>query len=196
MNNKIIISISIIITIIVISFSLAQIENNNEQTSQFEKNDEINNMLENDEINNMLEKIKEDKVKNDNSIQPYKPKDREWVTKGPFSIDRSEYVLGEKIFVKIKNLDVNTKGQMIFTKIVNSTHIFEYKKIPFDGSKPQQNYYLGLELFKMRGICTADQLIGDWEFRILTENREYGVIEFRILDKYLPGVEEKYEPVC
>ena len=196
MNNKIIISISIIITIIVIGFSLTQIENNNEQTSRFEKNDENNSMLENDEINSMLEKIKEDKVKNDNSIQPYKPKDREWVTKGPFSIDRSEYVLGEKIFVKIKNLDVNTKGQMIFTKIVNSTHIFEYKKMSFDGSKPQQNYYLGLELFEMRGICTADQLIGDWEFRILTENGEYGVIEFRILDKYLPGVEEKYEPVC
>ena len=144
----------------------------------------------------MLDKIREDKIKNDNSYEPYIPTEREWIQSGPFQIDRSEYALGEKIFVNIKNLNKNAKGTMIFTKIINSTHIFEYKKIDFDGSKPQQNFYLGVNLFALRGICSVDELVGDWELRFISPNGELQSLDFKINNQVIPGKEKQYQPVC
>jgi len=190
MNKKIIISISVIITILVIGLSITQIQTDNEQVSR---------LNENDVSNEKLEKIQSDKLENDNANQPYIPKEREWNSIGPFSIDRSEYVLGEKIFVNIKNThEQNLKGQMAFVKIVNSTHVYEYKKIPFDFSKPQQNFYISIDLFDKRGICTTEQIIGDWEFRIIDEAGVglFGFIEFEVLDQIMPGEEDRYESVC
>ena len=142
------------------------------------------------------DRIKADKIKNDNSYQPYVPTQREWIQSGPFQIDKSEYALGEKIFVNIINLNKDAKGKMIFTKIINSTHIFEYEKINFDGSKPQQNFYLGIHLSESRGLCTADQLIGDWQLRFVAPNGEFQNLDFKIKNQILPGSERNYEPVC
>ena len=190
MNKKIIISISVIITIVIIGLSITQIQTEEKQVSR---------LNENDLSNEKLEKIQSDRLENENSINPYVPKDREWNSIGPFSMDRSEYVLGEKIFINIKNTHVqNLKGMMAFVKIVNSTHVYEYKKIPFDFSKPQQNFYISIDLFEKRGICTVEQIIGDWEFRIIDETGVglFGFMEFEILDQIIPGDEDRYEPVC
>ena len=192
MNNfvsslKIVIPIFVAITIVAIIFSLTQNEMVEEQVAELESPSEIKNIL---------DKIEMEKLDNESSDNPYTPKEREWIQSGPFQIDRSEYVLGEKMFVNIMNLNKNDKGMMIFTKIINSTHVFEYKKMSFDGSKPQQNFYLSFDLFEQRGICTADQLIGDWELRFVGVNDEYNVLEFEIKSQMVPGTEERFEPVC
>ena len=188
MNSKIVIPISVIVMIVIVVFSLTQNEIIEKELSS-EMND-------GSKIQNITDKIKEDKIKNDNSDQPYYPVEREWIKSGPFQMDRSEYALGEKIFVNIQNLRNNEKGTMVFTKIINSTHIFEYKKIGFDGSKPQRNFYLSIDLFDKRGICTKDQLIGDWELRFVGSNNEFTSLDFKIKDQMLPGSEKRYEPVC
>jgi len=189
MNTKIVIPISVIITIVIVVFSLTQNEIIEKQTSP-----EISNSP---EIQSLMDTIKTDKIKNDNSYEPYIPTEREWIQSGPFQIDKSEYVLGEKIFVNIINLNKNDKGTMVFTKIINSTHIFEYKKIQFDGSKPQQNFYLGIHLFELRKICTVDQLIGDWELRFVNESEnQFDKLDFKINNQIIPGQEIKYEAVC
>ncbi len=186
MNGKIVIPVSVIITIVIVVFSLTQIEK--ETLSQFE---EIS------KIDSMLQQIKEDKIKNDNSKDKWEPKEREWIQLGPFQIDKSEYVLGEKIFINIINLNKNAKGTMIFTKMVNSTHIFEYEKINFDGSKPQQNFYLGIYLSESRGLCTADQLIGDWQLRFVDDSTgTFDKLDFKIKNQVLPGSEKRYEAIC
>jgi len=206
MNGKIVIPISVIITIVIVVFSLTQNGIIEKQTSP-EINDsseinvesEISNSSEinvESEIQSKLDKIEADKIENDNSYQPYIPTQREWIESGPFQIDKSEYALGEKIFVNIKNLNKNAKGTMIFTKIINSTHIFEYKKIDFDGSKPQQNFYLGIPLDQFKGICTADLLIGDWQLRFIGPTGEFEKLDFKIKNQIIPGQEEKYEAVC
>ena len=190
MNKKIIISISVIITILVIGLSITQIQTDNEQVSR---------LNENDVSYEKLEKIQSNELENKNSINPYVPKEREWNSIGPFSIDRSEYILGEKIFINIENTHVkNLKGQMAFVKVVNSTHVYEYKKIPFDFSKPQQNFYISIDLFEKRGICTVEQIIGDWEFRIIDKAGVglFGFIEFEVLDQIMPGDQDRYESVC
>ena len=144
MNTKIVIPVSviIIITIAIVVFSLPQNEIMEKEISP--------EITESSEIQSILNKIKEDKMNNDNLEKPYYPKEREWIESGPFMIDRSEYIIGEKIFINIQKLDKNTKGQMIFSKIINSTHTYEYKKIGFDGSKLQQNLYFSM-------ICKASQ---------------------------------------
>ena len=186
MNSKIIIPISGIIVIAVIALSITQIEINENESTQ--------NLETSDKINTMLEKIKQDKIENDNSEKPYEPKPREWIESGPFVIDRSEYVLGEKIFVNINYLDEKIKGEMVFAKHINSTHLYEYKKIKFDGSKPQQNFYLALTLNPARGLCTTDMLIGDWE--LIFRGTNFPSLEFKVLDQIIPGLEDNYKPVC
>jgi len=186
MNGKIVIPISIIIIIVIVVFSFTQIEK--ETPPQFE---------ETSKIDSMLQKIKEDKMKNDNSLEPYIPTEREWIQLGPFQIDRSEYALGEKIFINIENLNKNAKGSMIFTKIINSTHVFEYEKIDFDGSKPQKNFYLGIYISEFRGLCTVDQLIGDWELRFIDDSTgTFDKLDFKIKNQILPGSEKRYEAIC
>ena len=188
MNNlKIVIPIFVAVTIIVIIFNLTQNEIIEEQIEELENTPEIQNML---------EKIKKDKLENDSSNNPYMAIEREWIQSGPFQIDRSEYVLGEKAFVNIVNLNENDKGTMIFTKIINSTHNLEYKKIRFDGSKPQQNFYLAFNLVEQRGICTVDQLIGDWELRFVGVDGKFNSLEFKIKNQLIPGTEKQFAPVC
>jgi len=194
MNAKIIIPISVIITIVIVVFSLTQIETIEKQTpSQFE---------EPSKIDSMLQKIKEDKIKNDNSKDVWYPNEREWITSGPFKIDRSEYLLGEKIFVNIDDLPKDVKGKMIFSKIINSTHSLQYHKILFDGSKPQRNFYLGLNLYTFDGMCSADMLTGDWELIFegtMSSNTKLNLfdsLEFKVINKIVPGFEKNYESVC
>ena len=186
MNNKIIILISIVITIAIVTFSTTQVEIINEESKS--------DIEESDQIGSMLQKIKDDKIENDNSENPYKPAPKEWINSGPFFIDRSEYVLGEKIFINIDAVDENTKGTMIFSKPYNNTHYKNYKEINFDGSKKQNNFYLAIYPSEFKKMCTTDDLIGEWE--IIFKGTNFEKLKFQIKDQIIPGMEEKYEPVC
>jgi len=192
MNGKIIIPISVIITIVIVVFSLTQNEIIEEQISP-----EINNSPERIDvtpnIQDIYDKIKEDEIKNSNSEQPYYPKEREWISSGPFKIDRSEYHLGEKIFINIDQIDKNTKGKMVFSKMINSTHGWVYVSFPFDGLKPQNNFYFTPDLIEFEGICNVDQLIGDW--RIQFVGTQHSNLEFKIISKIIPGYEDRYAPI-
>ena len=186
MNNKMIILISISITITIITFSIIQIGMIDKESKS--------NMEESDQISSMLQKIKDDKIKNDNSENPYKPAPKEWINSGPFFIDRSEYWLGEKTFINIEQVDENTRGEMIFAKVINSTHDKIYKRIIFDGSKKQNNFYLAIYPNAFKKICTTDDLVGEWE--IIFTGTNFEKLKFQIKDQIIPGMEDKFEPVC
>ena len=186
MNAKIVIPISVIITIVMVVFSLTQIETIEKETSsQFE---------EGSKIDSMLQQIKEEKIKNDNSENPYIPKEREWITSGPFKIDRSEYLLGEKIFVNIEDVNIDEKGKVIFLRPVNSTHYLPYHTMPFDGSGQRNNYYFTPDLSELRKICNVDEVIGNW--KIVFQGTEYSDLKFKVTAETLPGSENRYEPIC
>ena len=186
MNSlKIVIPIFVAITIVVIIFNLTQNEIIEERVPKIENPSEIENIL---------DKIRIDKLDNESSDKPYIPNERKWIQSGPFKIDRDEYVLGEKIFINIEELDKTTKGQMIFNKQINNTHSFIYEKIPFDGSKQQRNYYVSMNLVEHKGICTVDKLIGNWQIKFSGTN--YENLEFKIINQIVPGIEKQFEPVC
>ena len=184
MNSKIVISISILITIVIAVFSLTQNQLTEKQTSS---ELEVTN-----EISSLLDKIKQEK--NENLEGSYSVKEREWISTGPVKIDRSEYALGEKIFVNLDNVNSEFKGQMIFGKVVNMTHTKQYKIIYCDGLKSQSNCYFGVYPDKSLGFCTAEDILGDW--RVIIPQTNLNNLNFKIVNDIVPGLEDKFEPVC
>ena len=186
MNNlKIVIPVFVVITIIVIIFNFTQNEIVDEQIPELESSSKIEELL---------DKIKSDKLENEKLDNPYIPKEREWIVSGPFKIDRSEYLLGEKIFVTIDTLNVNEKGKVMFLRPINSTHYSPYHTMPFDGSGQRNNYYFTPDLSITKRICNTDELIGIW--KIVFQGTNYLNLEFKIIEDILPGNEERYEPMC
>ena len=142
------------------------------------------------EIQDRLDEIEKTNQKNE-----YNPKPREWITSGPFQIDRSEYILGEKVFLIIGGLQENEKGQVAFYRPVNDTHATVYASIPFDGMKKSVfNYYIEPDLSKSSKICTVNDLVGDW--KVVFRGTNYPDLKFKVTDEILPGDEEAYQAVC
>ncbi len=136
-----------------------------------------------------------DDIEKANLENQYSPKDREWITSGPFQIDRSEYILGEKIFVRVGGLSSEEKGQIAFLRPLNDTHQSVYITIPFDGTDGNAfNRYLQPQLSKNNGFCTVDDFVGEW--RVVFRGTEYADLTFKITEDILPGDESSFEPVC
>ena len=191
MNSKI--AIPIVIGIIIVLVGIIAMVNQENTTIEVE--DVLNKELQpTEEITSEVQK-KLDEIKKINLENEYSPKDREWITSGPFQIDRSEYILGEKIFLRIGGLGFDEIGQAAFLKPLNSTHYEVYFTIPFDGSdKSAFNYYLQPQLSKTRGFCSAEDFVGNW--RVVFRGTDYPNLEFKITEDILPGDEEDYQPVC
>lgn len=191
MNNRVIIPsiIGAIALIIGIIFVATQESPSIEVEDIFDKeispNDEIS-----PEIQEKLDKINEINLENE-----YSPKPREWITSGPFQIDRSEYVLGEKIFLRIGGLGYDEKGQVAFMRPLNSTHYSVYLTVPFDGTEKNAfNYYIEPQLSKTRGLCSVDDVVGTWA--VVFRGTDYPNLYFDITNQTLPGTEKSFEPVC
>jgi len=123
----------------------------------------------------------------------YTTQEREWITSGPFQLDRSEYAIGESIFIRMIELDIYEKGQIAVMRPMNSTHYTVYLTIPFDGSdKSSSNTYFTPQISKFRGICSTDDLTGKWA--IVFRGTDYPNLDFRITEKVLPGTD--IETVC
>ena len=191
MNGKMIIPIiaGIIIVIGIAAFSIG----NNSESMKVE--DTLDKELQPQENISPEIQQKLDDIEKNNLENTYTPKEREWISSGPFQIDRSEYVLGEKIFLRIGGLGMEEKGQVTFLRPSNETHYSVYQTIPFDGAnKPAFNYYIEPDLSKNANICSMDDIVGDW--RVVFRGTDYPTLEFKITDQILPGDEELYEPVC
>ena len=123
----------------------------------------------------------------------YKPLPREWITSGPFQIDRSEYAIGEKIFIRIGELEFDAKGQIAVMRPLNVTHYSVYITIPFDGSqKASFNYYVEPQISKFRKICSVDDIMGKWS--LVFRGTNYPNLYFNITERIVPGTNT--EPVC
>ena len=136
-----------------------------------------------------------DEIEKINLENEYSPSPREWITSGPFQIDRSKYVIGEKIFLVIGGLEYQEKGQVAFLRPLNDTHNKVYQTVPFDGAKKNAfNYYIQPQISKVAGICTIDDITGDWT--VVFRGTDYANLKFKITDIIIPGDEENYRSVC
>tara|TARA_B110000438_G_scaffold242039_1_gene241444 strand:+ start:115 stop:624 length:510 start_codon:yes stop_codon:yes gene_type:complete len=133
--------------------------------------------------------------------------EEEWIKSGPFSIDKSEYNVGEKIFISVNGLKEEDKGQVIFFRptasVTNSGTMFQtsdigmkdYIKMDFDGKdKIQFNLYFEPALNKIKGICSINDLAGNWIVEFA--GTQYQDINFEILNQTSSWDNRIFEPVC
>ncbi len=190
-NSKI--AILIVIAAIIVIIGIFAITNQEPNTMEVE--DTLNRELQPEEEITPEVQEKLDSIEKINLENEYTPKEREWITSGPFQIDRSEYVLGEKIFLRTGGLGFDEKGQVVFLRPLNTTHYEVYLTIPFDGSDNSAfNYYLQPQLSKLRGFCSIEDFVGDW--RVVFRGTDYPNLEFEITKDILPGDEEDFVSVC
>ena len=116
---------------------------------------------------------------------------RDWVSSGPFSIDKQQYLLGENIFLITTALQPNEKGEIQFVRPSGDT----YKTIPFDGQMRAdfKQYFTPFPSAALK-VCSSDDLVGNWFVKF--EGTNYEPIEFEIKNEYLKGEERKFIDDC
>ena len=121
--------------------------------------------------------------------------EEKWVKSGPFSIDKSEYNLGEKIFIVVNGLKEEDKGKVIFFRPLNNTSWSNYITMDFDGeNKAQFNLYFEPKLSELKKICSTNELAGTWVVKFI--GTEYSDINFEILNQTSSWNERTFDPVC
>jgi hypothetical protein len=130
---------------------------------------------------------------------------------GPFQIEKYEYYLGEKIFLNAVNIPADESGEIIFFRPA-ADRVNEYPKeyegipgkliakkikymeIKFDGENKQNfNKYFEPRLNEWKGICSTNDLVGEW---IMTfSGTQYEPIYFTVLNNTMPGDTRTFEPL-
>ena len=132
----------------------------------------------------------------------------QWRESGPFSIEKYEYYLGEKIFFRVSDLPKDVKGEAIFFRpasIPNVEKISDgvskdtnakkkYIGIEFDGELKQSfNRYFEPRLSEFKGTCSRDDLIGEW--KIVFHGTQYDDMDFKILNQTASWDERTFETI-
>ncbi|MEK6864919.1 MAG: hypothetical protein AABX06_00395 [Thermoproteota archaeon] len=185
-------SVGVIVGISVLVIILSIILISSPKSNVIEVEDTLDKEVKPDtEIPEIQEKIEE--IEKINLENEYSPKEREWQTSGPFQIDRSQYAIGEKIFIVIGGLDINEKGQIAVMRPLNDTHYTVYLTIPFDGAaKSAFNYYIEPQISEARKICSVDDIIGKWI--LVFRGTDYPNLNFEITKDVVPSTD--IESVC
>ena len=128
---------------------------------------------------------------------------------GPFQIEKYEYYLGEKIFLNAVNIPADASGEIIFFRPaadgVNKvpkeyegisgeliSKKVKYIGIKFDGeNKPNFNKYFEPRFNEWKGICSTDDLVGEWVMAF--SGTQYEPIHFTIIDQAMPGDTRTFE---
>ena len=136
----------------------------------------------------------------------------EWRTSGPFQIEKYEYYLGEKIFFNAVDIPADLKGEIVFfrpeldrsnKKIKEIEGIpaeliskkIKYIAIEFNGENKQNfNKYFEPRYIEWKGICSRDDIVGEWIIVFL--GTQYENINFIVLNQTMPGDTRTFEPIC
>ena len=131
---------------------------------------------------------------------------------GPFQIEKYEYYLGEKIFFNAVNIPTDAIGEIIFLRPEldkSNQKIKELEGIPeeliskkvkyigieFDGENKQNfNRFFEPRFNEWSGICSRDDLVGEW--LIIFLGTQYEKISFIVLNQTMPGDTRLFEPIC
>jgi len=113
--------------------------------------------------------------KPDDEIKP------QWIVSGPFAINKSQYKLGENVFMTVNNLQPNEAGNIVIITPQKKV----WTSIPFNGTlKDHFNYYFKPDISRAAKIPTEEELIGTW--LVGFEGVRYQPLSFEVIDEYLP----------
>jgi hypothetical protein len=109
-----------------------------------------------------------------------------WVTSGPFSINKSQYLLGENVFMVVSGLKPTDVGEIDVVTPKGDT----YSQIPFNGTlKSSFKQFFKPNTEARHNLCNATDLVGNWD--IIFKGSQYKSIRFEIKNEYLPGESNK-----
>ena len=135
----------------------------------------------------------------------------QWRESGPFSIEKYEYYLGEKIFLTVNEIPRDMSGEVIFFRPTSTPDVekFEgleeisedkittktkYLAIKFSGENKQNfNRYFEPSLNEWKGICSRNDIVGDWV--IVFQGTQYENISFKILNQTASWDERAFETI-
>ena len=106
---------------------------------------------------------------------------------GPLQINKDKYLLGENIYVFLRNVQPNDKGIVLF--ITPEGKI--YDEWFFDGSvKDSFKKYFKPQLLLSKNICEKEKLVGQWT--VMFKGYEMSTLNFEIVNEILPNQEYQF----
>ena len=107
---------------------------------------------------------------------------------GPLQINKDKYLLGENVYVVLKDLRPGDKGTVLFLTPQNQI----YNEWGFDGSERDfQKKYFKPQLLKALNICDKEKLVGEWT--VMFKDYDMAKLHFEILPDILPNQESHFE---
>ena len=107
---------------------------------------------------------------------------------GPLQINKDKYLLGENVYVILKNVRPQDKGTIEF--YTPGGVLFE--TMGFDGTqKDFYKKYFKPQLLKGKDLCDKDKLIGEWH--AVFKGFETQKLKFEIISDILPNQEHQFE---
>ena len=107
---------------------------------------------------------------------------------GPLQINKDKYLLGENVYVILRDLRVQDQGVVLF--ITPEGIIFD--EWGFNGmERESQKKYFKPQLLKSKNLCEKEQLIGTWT--VMFKGYEGAKIYFEMLPDILPNTEQHFK---
>ena len=107
---------------------------------------------------------------------------------GPLQINKDKYLLGENVYVILKDLRPNDKGSILF---VTPGGII-YDEWGFNGNEREfQKKYFKPQLLKGKSLCDKEELVGKWT--VMFKDYDMAKLHFEILPDVLPNQEHQFE---
>ena len=106
---------------------------------------------------------------------------------GPLQINKDKYLLGENIYVILKDLRPQDQGAVLFMTPKNVV----YDEWGFDGEeRDYQKKYFKPQLLKSKNLCEKEMLIGEWT--VMFKGYDMAVLNFEMLPDILPNQENQF----
>ena len=107
---------------------------------------------------------------------------------GPLQINKDKYLLGENVYVILKNLRPGDQGSILFITPKNVI----YDEWGFNGNEREsQKKYFKPQLLKGKNLCEKEDLVGEWT--VVFKGYEMSKLYFEILADTLPNQEWQFE---
>jgi len=111
---------------------------------------------------------------------------------GPFAINKSQYKLGENVFMIVSNLKPTDAGQIVIVDPKGET----FGTVPFNGTlKTSFHYYFKPNTQNYGGVmlCNPSDLVGKWG--IIFQGVPYKSIKFEVINEWIKGAEAEIQPI-
>ena len=106
---------------------------------------------------------------------------------GPLQINKDKYLLGENVYVVIKDLRPQDKGTVLFI----SPGGILYDEMGFNGeNKDFAKKYFKPGLLKSKNLCEKKQLVGTWT--VMFKGYEQSKLYFEMMPDILPNQESHF----